>query len=377
MVTKCVRAAVVAAFAAVAVAGCSSSAPSQAPPADTSALSSAAAANPNLDPGTSLGNEPAPGFGLRDQFGRAVSLADFRGKAVLLTFADAECTDICPLTTQSMVLARQMLGKAGEDVQLLGVDANPQAHSVPAVMAYSRAHGMVSQWSFLTGSGEQLKAVWADYHVAALVESGEISHTPATFLIDQQGRLKKAYLSQMAYSAIGQSAQVMAQDAAALLPGHPRLLGERSLAEIPGQTPADRVSLPALSGPGGTVTLGPGKPRLVVFFASWVAQLSDLKAEMAALNGYARTAAQRHLPELVAVDVAPTEPSARAARDYLAGAGALDYPVGIDASGRLADGYQVKDQPWLALVDRSGKITWSNVGWLPVSDLLKAVQARS
>ena len=164
--------------------------------------------------------------------------------------------------------------------------------------------------------------------------------------------------------------------AAGLLPGNPGLSGERSLAEIPGQTPADRVSLPALSGPGGTVTLGPGRPRLVVFFASWVAQQSDLKAELAALNGYARTAAQRHLPELAAVDVAPTEPSAHAARDYLAGA-ALDYPVGVDASGRLADGYRVEDQPWLALVDRSGKITWSNAGWLPVPALLKAVRARS
>lgn len=97
-----------------------------------------------------------------------------------------------------------------------------EAHSVAAVMDYFRAHGTVSQWSFLTGSGEQLKAVWADYHVAALVESGDISHTPATFLIDQQGRLKKAHLSQMAYSAIGQPAQVVAQDAARAAAGSSR-----------------------------------------------------------------------------------------------------------------------------------------------------------
>jgi len=32
------------------------------------------------------------------------------------------------------------------------VDANPAATSVSDVMAYSRAHGMVNQWDFLTGT---------------------------------------------------------------------------------------------------------------------------------------------------------------------------------------------------------------------------------
>ena len=99
--------------------------------------------------------------------------------------------------------------------------------------------------------------------------------------------------------------------------------------------------------------------------------------ELATLNGYAATAARQHLPALAAVDVAMTEPSPQAARDYLAKAGPLDYPVGVDATGQVADGYGVQDQPWLALVDRTGKITWSNPGWLPLPDLIKAAQARS
>src|SRR5262249_41983974 len=132
-------------LAAVAVlAGCGS-APSTGgtgPMAAASASADAAAeANPNLDLGTSLDNAPAPDFTLANQFGQPMSLSQFRGKVVLLAFEDSECTTVCPLTTQSMVLAKQLLGRAGNDVQLLGVDANPQATSVADVMSYSRTHG--------------------------------------------------------------------------------------------------------------------------------------------------------------------------------------------------------------------------------------------
>ncbi|HEY6275730.1 MAG TPA: hypothetical protein VIX86_05315, partial [Streptosporangiaceae bacterium] len=68
---------------------------------------------------------------------------------------------------------------AGSKVQLLGVDANPRATSVADVLAYSRAHGMVNQWDFLTGPLAQLQAVWRAYHIAVQIQAGQIDHTPA------------------------------------------------------------------------------------------------------------------------------------------------------------------------------------------------------
>jgi hypothetical protein len=59
-----------------------------------------------------------------NQFGEPMSLSQFRGKVVILAFVDSECTTVGPLTTVSMVEARQLLGAAGEHVQLLGIDAN-------------------------------------------------------------------------------------------------------------------------------------------------------------------------------------------------------------------------------------------------------------
>src|SRR5262249_46237911 len=93
---------------------------------DNTAQTSALTPNPTLDPGLKL-STPAPDFTLTDQFGQPVSMRSFRGKVVILAFNDAECTTICPLTTAALVNAKEMLGAAGSQVQLLGIDANPKA----------------------------------------------------------------------------------------------------------------------------------------------------------------------------------------------------------------------------------------------------------
>jgi len=352
-------------------------------PGPMGSANSAAMSNPNLDPGTSLDNQPAPDIALTNQFGQPMKLSQFHGKVVILAFTDSECTTVCPLTTQSMLLAKELLGKAGTSVQLLGVDANPDAISVSDVLSYSRAHGMVNQWDFLTGSLAQLKATWAAYHIAVQIQAGQIDHTPALYVIDQQGRQQKVYLTQMAYASVAQSAQVLAEEVASLLPGHPKLVSQQSLAAIAPQTPAATVSLPVVHPDGwtgsnaSTVTLGPGKARLVVFFATWLTETSNLKAELASLNAYAKDAASRHLPPLTAVDETVTEPSAVAVRDYLSQAGPLNFPVGMDETGRVADGYGVQDAPWLVLVSPTGKVVWSHDGWLPLAALENAVAAHA
>jgi len=359
------------------LAACSSGTPpaSQSGSSSSAGPGTAAMDNPNLDLGSSLGNKAAPDFRLRNQFGQPMSLSQFRGKVVMLAFEDSECTTVCPLTTQSMLQAKQLLGPAGSQVQLLGVDANPDAISVSDVLSYSRTHGLVNQWNFLTGSLAELKATWTKYDIAVQVEQDQIDHTPALFVIDQQGRERKLYLTQMAYSSVGQSAQVLAEEIAGLLPGHPKVAGRQSLASIASQGPSDHLTLPSASSPGGTVTLGPGQPRLVMFFATWLDEVANLKAELAGLNAYVAAARRAGLPPLVAVDETVVEPSAQAVRSYLAGLGIkLDFPVGMDLTGRVADGYQVQDQPWFALVSASGKITWSHDGWLPLPALQAAVR---
>jgi cytochrome oxidase Cu insertion factor (SCO1/SenC/PrrC family) len=356
------------------LAGCASSSPSGGlAMSAANPQSTAAMGNPNLDTGTAMNGVAAPDLHLVNQFGQPMSLSQFRGKIVLLSFEDPECTDVCPLTTQSMVWAKDLLGKAGDNVQLLGVDANPTATGVSDVMAYSRAHSMINQWDFLTGSVAQLKAAWKAYDIAVQIEKGDIDHTPALFVIDQRGREQKLYLTQMAYSSIGQSAQVLADEISSLLPSHPHVASNESLAAITMQGPAAHVSLDPATGTA-PVTLSPGKPRLVMFFATWLSEVSDLKAELALGNAYTAYAKAHGLPALTGVDETVVEPSAAAVRTYLAGLG-LTYPVGLDSTGRVADGYGVEDQPWFSLVSAAGKIVWSHDGWLSLPALEAAARS--
>jgi cytochrome oxidase Cu insertion factor (SCO1/SenC/PrrC family) len=236
------------------------------------------AQNPALDPGSAL-NETAPAFTLTDQFGKKVSLSSFRGKVVVLTFNDPLCTTICPLTTTALLHAKELLGPAASDVQLLGVGANPEATQVKWVRDYSRVHQMTNKWRFLTGSLPELRRVWHEYYIDAAVMNGSIDHTPATYVIDTRGRESRLFLTQMAYSSVDQLGYEIARSIAPLLPGHPRLSGTTSLAEpvLPG--PHDRVALPRSD--GGTVRFGPGSgPHLVLFFDTWDTEVTALAKQL-------------------------------------------------------------------------------------------------
>jgi cytochrome oxidase Cu insertion factor (SCO1/SenC/PrrC family) len=334
-------------------------------------------ATPPVDPGTKLSGA-APGFTLTDQFGQRVSLRSLRGKVVVLSFNDPKCTTICPLTTTALLRAKDLLGPSASRVELLGVGANPQATGVKWVRAYSSAHRMLHKWRFLTGSLTELKRVWRAYGIEAAVVNGAIDHTPATYVIDSRGRFSRLFVTAMSYSSVDQLGYEMAQSLAALLPGHPRLHGSEPLGAIDLLGPRSQVTLPRTG--GGMVRLGPGSgPHLVLFFDTWETEVADLNAQLQALDTYQAAAKKAGLPPLVAIDEGKVEASPRALPKLLRSLPhPLAYPVAIDASGRVADGYRVQDSPWLELVSGSGRFLFYQdlaKGWPTQAQLLAKVHA--
>ena len=338
--------------------------------------------NPNLDPGATL-SAVAPGFTLTDQFGQPVSLSSYRGKVVIVAFNDAECTTICPLTTTALVDAKDMLGVAASQVQLIGIDANPKATEVEDVLSYSQLHGMTYQWQYLTGSLAQLQSVWKAYSVGVTISQGQTDHEPAIFVINQQGRLAKLYLTQLSYSAVGQLGQLLANEVSSLLPSHPAVHSHLSYATISGISPATNSALPAAG--GGYVSLGPGQPgqgspRLYLFFATWDQEITTLGGQLDTLNAYQSAAAGAGLPGLTAIDEGGVEPSPSALPGFLAGLRQpLSYPVAIDGSGQAADGYGVEGVPWFVLTSADGKVIWSwevsTSGWPSRASLDQHIRA--
>ncbi|HEX5449665.1 MAG TPA: SCO family protein, partial [Gaiellaceae bacterium] len=147
------------------------------------------------------GARPAPGFNLRDQQGKPVSIAQFHGKPVIVTFIDPLCRNFCPLEAKQLNLV----------VNSLPVDARPAVVAV-SVNIYGNARANLlqdvahwqlgSEWRWGVGSPAQLARVWQNYGVGVLVTTKKINgvtvhdvtHTEGAYLIDGTGHERALFL---------------------------------------------------------------------------------------------------------------------------------------------------------------------------------------
>lgn len=138
-----------------------------------------------------LPGKVAPGFTLTDQSGRPVSLAQFRGKAVVLMFMDPKCTDICPLIAAELLRAQADLGPKARNVVFLAVNANPLATSVSDVAAFTSEHnlGALRTWRFGTANPAALTSIWAHYGVLVQVDKAKnvVLHGDQIYFIGPHG----------------------------------------------------------------------------------------------------------------------------------------------------------------------------------------------
>ena len=139
--------------------------------------------------GTDLGGVPAPAFRLTDQFGKPVSLSQFRGKPVVLTFLYTHCPDVCPLIAEQLHRVMLDLGQDAQRVGVLAISVEPMRDTVAAALVFSKVHHMTNYWHFLVGTQAQLAPVWTAYAIGAQQVTTTVSmHTTALYVIDKQGR---------------------------------------------------------------------------------------------------------------------------------------------------------------------------------------------
>jgi cytochrome oxidase Cu insertion factor (SCO1/SenC/PrrC family) len=103
---------------------------------------------------------------------------------------DPVCEDVCPIVSQEIVRANRQLGTKAEDVEYLAVNVNQYHESQQDVMAFSQEQGLndLPNWHFLTGTTEQLKAVWNSYHIDVIPNpDGDVQHGSDMYFIDKQG----------------------------------------------------------------------------------------------------------------------------------------------------------------------------------------------
>ena len=165
------------------------------------------------------GRDKAFDFELSNQYGQKVSLADFRGQIVVLTFVYTSCSDTCPIVTSHLKKLYYMLGEQVEGVVFLAVSVDPKRDTVERAYEYSEQWDMLDKWNLLVGDSETLKSIWKEYYIDPVlsqnnnallsgkkpsntrndVVSGlqqkviakyDILHSTPVYLIDDQGVLR-------------------------------------------------------------------------------------------------------------------------------------------------------------------------------------------
>ena len=177
----------------MALAACGGSSKSSTSTAASASLAKLAA------PATLEPPAPAPDFTLRDSTGRLVTLSQFRGKAVLLTFIYDHCPDVCPLIVGNLRNALLRLGSQAGKVQIVAVSVDPKGDTPKTVNKFLAAHEMTERMRYLIGSFKQLAPVWRSYgvEVQGTPDSREVGHTAFVYGITASGRRRGLYPSNL------------------------------------------------------------------------------------------------------------------------------------------------------------------------------------
>jgi protein SCO1 len=138
------------------------------------------------------GADYARGFTLTDFHGQARSLADFRGKVVMLYFGFVQCPDVCPTALTRAAAVMQQLGPLATDVQVIFITVDPERDTPDLLREYMASFD--PSFLALTGSADQIKAAADEFRVyykkVPTGSSYTMDHTALSYLFDRQGRIR-------------------------------------------------------------------------------------------------------------------------------------------------------------------------------------------
>jgi protein SCO1/2 len=176
-----------------------------------------AACNPDAQKFKSIditGADYAKGFALADHNGVQRTLADFKGKVVVVFFGFTQCPDVCPTALTDLAEVKRLLGPQGDKLQGIFVSVDPERDTPEVLKAYMT--NFDPGFLALRPTAEQLPEVAKAFKIFYKKVEGPtptsytMEHSAGSYVFDPQGRVR-LYTRQ----AVG--AQGLAEDLALLL----------------------------------------------------------------------------------------------------------------------------------------------------------------
>jgi protein SCO1/2 len=140
------------------------------------------------------GLDYAKGFSLTDHTGKPRTLADYKGKVVVVFFGYTQCPDVCPTTMAEMAGVMQKLGPQADQVQVLFITLDPERDTPQLLASYVPAFD--KRFVGLYGTLDQTAKTAKDFKVfyskvpGSAPGSYTIDHMAGSYVFDKEGRLR-------------------------------------------------------------------------------------------------------------------------------------------------------------------------------------------
>ena len=140
------------------------------------------------------GLDYAKDFALTDHNGVRRTLADFRGKVVLVFFGYTRCPDVCPTTMAEMAAVMTKLGESAARVQVLFITLDPARDTQALLSKYVPAFdprflGLVGDQAATEKTAKEFKIFFQKVD-GKTPDAYTIDHTSGSYVFDAQGRVR-------------------------------------------------------------------------------------------------------------------------------------------------------------------------------------------
>lgn len=142
------------------------------------------------------GSQPPAGielvdFALRDHTGELVRSRDLRGRVVLLTFLDSQCTESCPVIASLVARTLEALTPSERrELVAVAISTDPAEDTRASVRDFLRRDRALGRIRYV-GGGEpvaKLKPLWKRFKILSSYESGEDTlHSAPVRIYDRDG----------------------------------------------------------------------------------------------------------------------------------------------------------------------------------------------
>jgi protein SCO1/2 len=140
------------------------------------------------------GAEFGKDFRLTDTEGQMRTLADFRGKPLMIFFGFVHCPVVCPMALMHAAEVRRALGKEGEKIQVVFITLDPERDTPEDLRSYTSTFdpSFIGLYADLAGTEKVAKDFRVFFQKVPAGSSYAIDHTAFTYVYDALGRLRLA-----------------------------------------------------------------------------------------------------------------------------------------------------------------------------------------